>query len=415
MFTLDEAALLQVPLFTKQDGGPVRPTAHGCSPTSTGPRSSRCGGSRGAVDPARRADGGARAGRVVRRPRRASRAADRCDDFAGVDGVGPTIAESVVEWFEVDWHRAIVDKWRGGRRHGWPTSATSRSRARSRGCRSSSPARSTAGRATRPRRRSWPAAARRARRCRRTPPSSWSASRRGPSTTRPSRSRCPILDEDGFAILLDDGPDAARDVAQIGELTAEPRITDAVRAAPDGSARPLGSGRHQERHRACTRHRRRSAGLFVARRGRARHSPITTTAARSTTTYAGTAHSDIMTRRAATTTVSTAVGGDDYLHGGPGARPAAWRSRLGRALRRRRASTWPYGGTGNDDFYDGPGVGHPRAAAPATTTSGWTSAPSGDRINCGPGRDTVALRRCRRNPHDILINCERVWVFDSRD
>ncbi|HYR13660.1 MAG TPA: BRCT domain-containing protein, partial [Mycobacterium sp.] len=34
------------------------------------------------------------------------------DELAGVDGVGPTIADSLVEWFTVDWHRAIVDKWR---------------------------------------------------------------------------------------------------------------------------------------------------------------------------------------------------------------------------------------------------------------------------------------------------------------
>jgi DNA ligase (NAD+) len=34
------------------------------------------------------------------------------DALAIVDGVGPTIAASVVEWFTVDWHRTIVDKWR---------------------------------------------------------------------------------------------------------------------------------------------------------------------------------------------------------------------------------------------------------------------------------------------------------------
>lgn len=33
-------------------------------------------------------------------------------ELAAVDGVGPTIAESIVEWFTVDWHREIVDKWR---------------------------------------------------------------------------------------------------------------------------------------------------------------------------------------------------------------------------------------------------------------------------------------------------------------
>ena len=32
--------------------------------------------------------------------------------LAAVDGVGPTIAESVVEWFAVDWHREVVQKWR---------------------------------------------------------------------------------------------------------------------------------------------------------------------------------------------------------------------------------------------------------------------------------------------------------------
>jgi DNA ligase (NAD+) len=34
------------------------------------------------------------------------------EQLAAVEGVGPTIAAAVVEWFAVDWHRAIVDKWR---------------------------------------------------------------------------------------------------------------------------------------------------------------------------------------------------------------------------------------------------------------------------------------------------------------
>jgi DNA ligase (NAD+) len=33
------------------------------------------------------------------------------DELAGVEGVGPVIAEAVLEWFTVDWHRALVDKW----------------------------------------------------------------------------------------------------------------------------------------------------------------------------------------------------------------------------------------------------------------------------------------------------------------
>ena len=32
-------------------------------------------------------------------------------ELAAVDGVGPTIAEAVAEWFAVDWHRDIVDAW----------------------------------------------------------------------------------------------------------------------------------------------------------------------------------------------------------------------------------------------------------------------------------------------------------------
>ena len=34
------------------------------------------------------------------------------EELAAVDGVGPTMATTIAEWFAVDWHRAIVDKWR---------------------------------------------------------------------------------------------------------------------------------------------------------------------------------------------------------------------------------------------------------------------------------------------------------------
>jgi DNA ligase (NAD+) len=33
------------------------------------------------------------------------------DELAAVEGVGPTIADSVREWFGVDWHREVVEKW----------------------------------------------------------------------------------------------------------------------------------------------------------------------------------------------------------------------------------------------------------------------------------------------------------------
>ncbi len=33
------------------------------------------------------------------------------EELAAVDGVGPVIAEAVLEWFQVDWHLEIVDRW----------------------------------------------------------------------------------------------------------------------------------------------------------------------------------------------------------------------------------------------------------------------------------------------------------------
>ena len=40
----------------------------------------------------------------------AIRAASR-DELADVEGVGGIIADAVIDWFEVDWHREIVDRW----------------------------------------------------------------------------------------------------------------------------------------------------------------------------------------------------------------------------------------------------------------------------------------------------------------
>lgn len=34
------------------------------------------------------------------------------EELAAAEGVGPTIAESLREWFAVDWHRQVVEKWR---------------------------------------------------------------------------------------------------------------------------------------------------------------------------------------------------------------------------------------------------------------------------------------------------------------
>jgi DNA ligase (NAD+) len=40
-------------------------------------------------------------------------AAASVDELAAVEGVGPTIAQSIRDWFAVDWHQEIVSKWRG--------------------------------------------------------------------------------------------------------------------------------------------------------------------------------------------------------------------------------------------------------------------------------------------------------------
>jgi DNA ligase (NAD+) len=32
-------------------------------------------------------------------------------ELAQIDGVGTTIAESIVEWFSIDWHKVIINKW----------------------------------------------------------------------------------------------------------------------------------------------------------------------------------------------------------------------------------------------------------------------------------------------------------------
>ncbi|WP_235681559.1 NAD-dependent DNA ligase LigA [Tomitella gaofuii] len=41
-------------------------------------------------------------------------AIDQADEerLAATEGVGPTIAAAIIEWFRVDWHRELLDKWR---------------------------------------------------------------------------------------------------------------------------------------------------------------------------------------------------------------------------------------------------------------------------------------------------------------
>jgi DNA ligase (NAD+) len=39
-------------------------------------------------------------------------AAASAHELAAVDGVGPTIADAIREWFDVEWHRDVVERWR---------------------------------------------------------------------------------------------------------------------------------------------------------------------------------------------------------------------------------------------------------------------------------------------------------------
>jgi DNA ligase (NAD+) len=102
VFALDEAALLRVPLFTKKDGGlsangarllanleraksrPLWRVLVALSIRHVGPTAARAlANALGDLDTIQHA----------------SR-----DQLADVEGVGPTIADAVLEWFDVDWH-----------------------------------------------------------------------------------------------------------------------------------------------------------------------------------------------------------------------------------------------------------------------------------------------------------------------
>ncbi|MEU5945485.1 NAD-dependent DNA ligase LigA [Micromonospora sp. NPDC047465] len=56
---------------------------------------------------------GPTAARALARHFRSVEAIDRAgeEELSSVDGVGPTIAASIREWFAVDWHREVVRKW----------------------------------------------------------------------------------------------------------------------------------------------------------------------------------------------------------------------------------------------------------------------------------------------------------------
>jgi DNA ligase (NAD+) len=147
-------------------------------------------------------------------------AAESAEELSAVDGVGPTIAESLREWFTVDWHRDIVSKWRaaGVRMADERTDDGPR------------PLEGltvvvTGTLATHSRDQATEAVTARGGKV------SGSVSKKtafvvvgdnpGSKYDKALSLKVPVLNEQGFAVLLADGPDAAREVAEMaGDDTA---------------------------------------------------------------------------------------------------------------------------------------------------------------------------------------------------
>lgn len=138
------------------------------------------------------------------------------EELAAADGVGPTIAASVRDWFEVDWHRDVVEKWRQagvrmvdegsdagpGPLTGVTVVVTGSLRDHSRD-QAIAAIQERGGKVT------------------------GSVSKKtgfvvvgadpGSKYDKAVQAKAPVLDDDGFRVLLEQGPDAAREVATIGD------------------------------------------------------------------------------------------------------------------------------------------------------------------------------------------------------
>jgi DNA ligase (NAD+) len=138
------------------------------------------------------------------------------EELAAADGVGPTIATAVRDWFTVDWHRDVVEKWRRagvrmadvgedappGPLTGVTVVVTGSLRDYSRD-EATAAIQERGGKVT------------------------GSVSKKtgfvvvgadpGSKYDKAVQAKAPILDDDGFRVLLEQGPDAAREVATIGD------------------------------------------------------------------------------------------------------------------------------------------------------------------------------------------------------
>ncbi|MET8150760.1 NAD-dependent DNA ligase LigA [Actinoplanes sp. NPDC049668] len=159
--------------------------------------------------------------------------ADRIAELSAVDGVGTTIAESLREWFAVDWHREIVRKWReaGVKMAEERTDTGPRPLA-------GMTVVVTGTLSTHTRDEASEAVMGRGGKV------SGSVSKKtafvvvgdnpGSKYDKALSLRVPVLDEAGFAVLLEQGPEAAREVAEIAEEPVrEPRRKAAAKPDPN--------------------------------------------------------------------------------------------------------------------------------------------------------------------------------------
>ncbi len=171
-------------------------------------------------------------------------AAESAEELSAVDGVGPTIAESLREWFTVDWHRDIVRKWR----EAGVRMADERSDEGPRPLEGLTLV-VTGTLSTHSRDQATEAVTSRGGKV------SGSVSKKtafvvvgdnpGSKYDKALSLKVPVLNEEGFAVLLADGPDAARAVAEMAgdepaaaadAPTADAPGADVPAPATDGSA-----------------------------------------------------------------------------------------------------------------------------------------------------------------------------------
>ncbi|WP_413103419.1 NAD-dependent DNA ligase LigA [Streptomyces sp. Inha503] len=148
------------------------------------------------------------------------------EELAAVEGVGPTIAASLKEWFAVDWHREIVEKWRragvrleeeGGEDEGprplagltVVVTGTLQSYTRD-GAKEALQSRGAKVTGSVSKKTDFVVV----------------GDNPGSKYDKAMQVKVPVLDEDGFGVLLEQGPDAAREVAltppeEPGEESAE--------------------------------------------------------------------------------------------------------------------------------------------------------------------------------------------------